>query len=130
MAAPKQILFVDDDLDIVDGARLRLEKAGYEAIVATDGEEALAAAIKFRPDAIVMDIRMPRMDGLSALVKLRERAETRMIPVVVLSASLIDQPYALDHGARFFLRKPYRAETLLNAINVVVNEGAYEPQTN
>ena len=128
MAIRKQILFVDDDCDIANGARLRLETAGYTAIVAASGEEAVAAAIEKQPDVIVLDIRMPGMDGLAALAKLRERKDTQHIPVLVLSASLIDQPDALEKGARFFLRKPYCAETLLSAIDVAVNEKSHGPR--
>jgi CheY-like chemotaxis protein len=121
MFAANRILVVDDDRDVLRGARLRLECAGYETFSAADGEEGVAAAVKLSPDAILLDVRMPRMDGLTALAKLRERAETRNIPVVMLSASLIDQQAALDAGARFFLSKPYQGRTLLAAIESATN---------
>lgn len=69
-----------------------------------------------RPDAIVMDVRMPRMDGLTALAELKADPDTRDIPVVMLSASLPDQKEALDRGARFFLRKPYGGQALIEAV--------------
>jgi CheY-like chemotaxis protein len=121
MFAANRILVVDDDRDVLRGARLRLEGAGYETFSAADGEEGVASAVKLRPDAILLDVRMPRMDGLTALAKLRERADTRNIPVVMLSASLIDQQAALDAGARFFLSKPYQGRTLLAAIESATN---------
>jgi CheY-like chemotaxis protein len=122
MPAANRILLVDDDRDVLLGATLRLGAAGYETMVAHDGEEGVAAAMKNRPDAIVLDVRMPKMDGLSALAKLRERAETKHIPIVMLSASLVDQQAALDAGARFFLSKPYQGKTLLAAIQSAMAE--------
>jgi CheY-like chemotaxis protein len=116
MLAANRILVVDDDQDVLRGVRLRLEGAGYKTFSAADGEEGVASAVKLRPDAILLDVRMPRMDGLTALATLRDRNETRNIPVVMLSASIIDQQAALDAGARFFLSKPYQARTLLAAI--------------
>lgn len=119
--APK-VLIVDDDREIVDGARLRLGAAGFDTMVAHDGEEGLAAAIANRPDAIILDVRMPRMDGLTALRKLQEREDTKDVPVIVLSASVVDQKAALDAGARFFLTKPYEGSTLITAVEAAIAE--------
>ena len=119
--APK-ILIVDDDREIVEGARLRLGAAGYDTIAAHDGEAGLAAAIANRPDAIVLDVRMPGMDGITALGKLREREETKDVPVIILSASVVDQKAALDAGARFFLTKPYQGSTLIAAVEQAIAE--------
>ena len=116
MLDKKRILIVDDDHDIIQGANLRLRAAGYDTLTATDGEQGVAAAVTNTPDAILMDVRMPRLDGLGALALLKQRAETRDIPVVVLSASLRDQRAALDAGARYFLTKPYRSNDLLLAV--------------
>src|SRR5262249_20023816 len=109
MLDKKRVLIVDDDHDIIQGADLRLRAAGYDTLTASDGEQGVAAAVNNTPDAILMDVRMPRLDGLGALAQLKQRAETRDIPVVVLSASLRDQRAALDAGARYFLTKPYRS---------------------
>jgi DNA-binding response OmpR family regulator len=117
----KRILIVDDDHDVVSGTRLRLRAAGYSTIEAYDGEQGLAAAIENRPDAIVLDVRMPRMDGMTALAELRLRDDMRSIPVIVLSASLSDEQAALDAGARYFLPKPYQGGRLLAAVENVTN---------
>jgi CheY-like chemotaxis protein len=116
MLDKKRVLIVDDDHDIVQGANLRLRAAGYETLNASDGEQGVAAALTNVPDAILLDVRMPRLDGLGALAQLKQRQETKHIPVVVLSASLRDQQAALDAGARFFLTKPYRSSDLLLAV--------------
>jgi len=124
MPEKQTILLVDDDSAILEGARLRLRASGYDTIDANEGGQGVAAAIKSRPDAIVMDVRMPRMDGLKALSELQENAETRNIPVVMLSASLMDQQNALDAGARFFLSKPYDGKNLVGAIKSAIGESS------
>ncbi len=116
------VLVVDDDRDVLLGTRLRLEFAGYETLTAFDGQEGFESALRHHPDAILLDVRMPRLDGLQALTKLQDREETRHIPVVMLSASLVDQQAALDAGAKYFLTKPYQGKTLLAAIKSATSE--------
>jgi CheY-like chemotaxis protein len=122
MPSCQKILVVDDDPDVILGASLRLRSAGYEIIAAYDGEQAVAAAIDQQPDAIVLDVRMPHLDGLRALARLRKCDATKDIPVVVVSASLVDQNAALDSGARFFLSKPYQPNNLLAAVASAISE--------
>jgi DNA-binding response OmpR family regulator len=116
---PKRILVVDDDRDIVSGLSVRLEAAGYEVHSAFDGASGYDAALATQPDAMILDVRMPVMDGLSMLAKLRELPEMRTTPVIVLSASLSDHQMALDMGARYFLDKPCDSRTLLTALHSV-----------
>ena len=116
MPDKKRVLIVDDDHDIIQGTDLRLRAAGYETLTASDGEQGVASALTNGPQAILLDVRMPRLDGLGALAQLKQHEETRDIPVVVLSASLRDQRAALDAGARYFLTKPYRSNDLLLAV--------------
>ncbi|MBI3469449.1 MAG: response regulator [Planctomycetes bacterium] len=120
MTSPKQVLVVDDDQDIVRGTDLRLRAAGYSTLCAHTGERGLSLAAREHPDAIVLDVRMPGMDGLTVLSRLREREDTRRIPVVMLSASLRDQQKGLDAGARVFLTKPYRGRTLVEAVEMAI----------
>jgi DNA-binding response OmpR family regulator len=117
-----RILIVDDDDDILRGAQLRLGGAGYKMFLAHDGAEGIVSAVENNPHAIVMDVRMPRMDGLTALSRLRERRETKDIPVVMLSASLVDQQAALNAGARYFIPKPYQGQTLLAAVDSALSD--------
>lgn len=124
MPEKKNVLVIDDEREIAQGACIRLRVAGYGTLTAADGEAGVIAAATRQPSAIVLDVRMPRMDGLTALGELRSRTDTRHIPVVMLSASLIDKPAALDAGARFFLSKPYDAPTLIAAVNTAVDEAA------
>jgi len=116
MPDPATVLIVDDDREIVRGVSLCLEAAGYRMLTAGDAEAGIATAVANRPDIIVLDVRLPRRNGLSALSDLKRRPQTKQIPVVMLSASVVDQQAALDAGARFFLRKPYRGDVLVQAI--------------
>jgi len=117
---PKRVLIVDDNQEVVRATSLRLRAAGYETIAAYDGDQGVDAAVQNRPDAILLDVRMPVKDGLSALSELKRREDTREIPVVMLSASVVDQQSALDCGARYFVRKPHDGRQLVAALNVVI----------
>jgi len=122
MSEKLRILLVDDDRDVARAASIRLQAAGYDVLVAHDGKEGLATAVEEHPDAIVLDLRMPVMDGHTVLRKLHERRDTDSIPVVVLSASMIEQSKAraLDYGARYFLEKPYEPRRLLEVVQAAV----------
>ncbi|HEY5315724.1 MAG TPA: response regulator [Pirellulales bacterium] len=126
MPKPQKVLIVDDDREIVLGTALRLRSAGYEAVSAFDGRGGIAAARQQHPDATILDVRMPQMDGLEMIRELKEHEDTRHIPVVMLSASLRDKRRALDAGARFFLTKPCRSADLLEAVTAAIAEpGAF-----
>jgi two-component system phosphate regulon response regulator PhoB len=116
------VLLVDDDRDVAAGASLRLRAAGYRTLTAHDGHEGIRVAKAKRPAAIVLDVRMPHLNGLAALRELRTDRRTRGIPVVMLSASLVDQQAALDAGARYFLTKPYQPASLVTAVERAIWE--------
>ncbi len=111
-----RVLLVDDDPTLVRALQIRLSAAGYDVVMANNGQAGLEAAMAQRPDAIVLDVRMPVLDGLETLDELKRDTSTQDIPVVMLSASIVDQQRALDKGARFFLHKPYDARTIISAI--------------
>lgn len=116
MSEPRTVLMIDDDREIALGAMLRLQFAGYRALAAYDGESGVALAVEDHPDVILLDVRMPRKDSLTVLRELKQRSDTKDIPVVMVSASILDERAALDVGARFFLTKPYCGSTLLQAV--------------
>lgn len=80
-----RVLFVEDDPDLAEMYRTKLELDGYLVTVAKDGEEAVARAAEDPPDLVFLDIRLPRMDGIRVLEELRARERTRHLPVVILS---------------------------------------------
>lgn len=122
MHVARLALLIEDDRDIAESASLRLERAGFQAQIAGNAEEGLILAERLRPDVIILDIRLPGMDGLTALRKLKAAAATQQIPVVALSASVVDQRSALEEGARFYLKKPYEAGELLQAVEMAVRD--------
>ncbi|APZ90994.1 Chemotaxis protein CheY [Fuerstiella marisgermanici] len=114
------VLIVDDDRDVRLGTRLRLQAAGYRTLEAENGLLGIAAAIEHSPDLVLLDVRMPTMDGLTALKLLRNNEITKNTPIIMLSASHVDQTEALDSGARFFLAKPYHGPQMLAAVEAAI----------
>ena len=116
MTQRARILVVDDDLPIRDMMKLILRSAGYEVQSATNGEEALASMDGFRPDAVVLDWRMPVMSGQEFLEEYRRRGGER--PVVVVTA---DHPAAVAPARPDgCIRKPFRPEELLASVEAVL----------
>ena len=110
-ATGKTILVADDNAAFVEFVRLVLEEEGARVVAARDGEEALRAAKEERPDAILLDLLMPRLDGLSALVRLKSDDATRHIPVLLVSGMPGGEAERLAraYGAADFLAKPFKA---------------------
>ena len=106
------VLVVDDDREIVGAIALALEKEGYRVLRAYDGMEALDRALDPELRLIVMDVMMPRLDGLSAVLRIRER---RNLPVIVLSAKSeeSDKVLGLSMGADDYVTKPFSAQELV-----------------
>ncbi len=114
----KKILLVDDEEEIVKMNMLRLMESNYDVISANDGKGALQKAEKEIPDLILLDIMMPRMDGLQTLAKLKGNPTTSHIPVIMLSGigekTILNK--AMVNGAADFIDKPFNGEMLLEAI--------------
>lgn len=117
-----RLLVIDDDRQIAEAVAVRLRAASYDVQCAHDGQTGVAAAMQRIPSAIVLDIRMPKLDGFAVLSKLREQEHTREVPVVVLSASAVDERKALDAGAFCFLPKPYDPQLLLASISSALHQ--------
>jgi len=113
----KKILVVDDEIDIVGWLKHFLTHSGYEVMEAYDGVQALEAVAADTPDLILMDLKMPRMDGRTAIRRLREQDGARDIPIIVLSANAVsdqaERVEMLGMGVRHFLRKPITMEQLV-----------------
>ncbi len=115
-----RVLLVDDDRTIIQALAVRLRALGYDVLTAFDGNSGLALALREQPDAVVLDIRMPGLDGLTVLDRLRDHSATRDLPVIMLSASIVNEHEALDRGASFFLQKPYDAAALIAALQAAI----------
>src|SRR5881396_2368865 len=82
-----KILVADDQLHMLRLMQHELEQEGYELLQARDGEEAIGMALRERPDLVILDVMMPKVDGLTALRRLRQEKSTRSIPAIVLTSS-------------------------------------------
>jgi DNA-binding response OmpR family regulator len=108
------ILVADDDPDILALVSFRLERAGYEVVAATNGEEAVELARAHRPDLAILDVMMPRVDGYEATRRLREHEDTRRIPVILLTARVQEDDVArgFEAGADDYVKKPFSPQEL------------------
>ncbi|MFM1867487.1 MAG: hypothetical protein RL591_895 [Planctomycetota bacterium] len=106
---PCRILVIDDEKGLSQVLAIRLRAAGFIALTANSGLEGLVAAQETRPDAIVLDVRMPDMDGFEVYARLKQNPHLSTIPVVFLSANVQDSARhsALAAGAVAYLTKPY-----------------------
>ena len=102
----KKILVVDDEALLVKGIRFNLQNDGYEVITGCDGVEAVELAKMQNPDLIVLDVMMPRLDGLQACSKIREFSD---VPIILLTAKAddMDKLLGFDQGADDYLTKPF-----------------------
>ena len=116
------LLVVEDIPDILKLLETALSFKGYRVVTARNGEEALEAIQKERPQMIVSDILMPKMDGFSLLHRLRINSDTRKIPVVFLSAKGQDSEIqtGLDLGAEEYLLKPFAPDQLTERVKVIL----------
>jgi two-component system KDP operon response regulator KdpE len=114
---PQNILIIDDEVQIRRLLRVTLEAHGYHIFEAVCGKDGLAEAAQCRPDAIILDLGLPDMDGVTVLQRLREWTK---VPVLVLSVrdSEEDKVLALDRGADDFINKPFSTAELLARLRV------------
>ena len=121
----KRILVVEDQVDNRQIVRDLLTANDYEMTEAENGEEALAALEKERPDLILMDIQLPKLSGLDATRKLREDPNTAQIPIIAVTSFALsgDDRKASDAGASAYLAKPYSPRELLALIRKFAPEG-------
>jgi two-component system alkaline phosphatase synthesis response regulator PhoP/two-component system response regulator VicR len=112
---PKKILAVDDEKHIVRLVQVNLERAGYQVLTAYDGIDALEKVKAEKPDMIVCDVMMPRMDGFEVLRNLKADAGTRDIPVIMLTAKAQDADVfkGWQSGVDAYLTKPFNPMELL-----------------
>ena len=109
METTLRVLVVDDEPDVLMLCRVNLELAGHEVIEATNGEAGLELALRECPDVVVLDVMLPRMDGISVLETLANDELTRDVPVILLTAKtqLEDRRAGWRAGCSEYLTKPF-----------------------
>ncbi len=119
------VMVVEDNELSRDALSRRLERRGYRVLVAVDGEQAIATGRAERPDVILMDLGLPRIDGLDATRQLKAGETTKHIPIIVLSAHATtnDRDKALQAGGDDFDTKPIRFVQLLEKIETLLARG-------
>lgn len=123
MAQGKKVLAVDDERHIVRLIQVNLERAGYQVATAFDGPEALKKVETDKPDLIVLDVMMPRMDGFEVLKRLQANPETREIPVVMLTAKAQDADVfrGWSSGVSAYLTKPFNPLELITFVKRILS---------
>jgi CheY-like chemotaxis protein len=124
-----RVLIVDDDKVIQQLIEVNLELEGYDTSRASDGEEALGAVKSFRPDLVILDVMMPKMDGREVCRRIKADAKTKHIPVVFLSARAqdLDVQSGLELGAAAYITKPFDPVDLLQVVERVLAGGTVAP---
>jgi DNA-binding response OmpR family regulator len=124
IGAGTTVLVADDDPDLLGYIKFRLEHAGYEVVTASDGEEALKLALERQPSLAVLDVRMPKLDGIEVTRQIRTNGAVERMPVILLTASSHgdDMVRGYEAGADDYLRKPFSApEELLSSVQSVLS---------
>ena len=118
----KRILVVDDETELVDMITLRLQAHDYKIIQAHDGQEGLEKAKKDKPDLIILDVMMPKMDGYKVCGFLKRDARYAKIPIIMLTARAQQEDMSLGEelGADAYITKPFDPELLLGKIKELI----------
>ena len=120
----KKILVVDDETDTLQMITVRLEKSGYTVVSAVDGEECLEKAAGEKPDLILLDVLLPHLSGFMTCKRLKENAETKEIPIIMVTALFGNfiRKKGLEVGAKYLISKPYDPKDLLWEIEDVLKK--------
>ena len=118
-----KILIVDDEKDIVEALSFMLQAKGYEIISAYDGEEGLKLAKEEKPDLIILDVMMPKINGYKICRLLKYDAKYKNIPIIMVTARSQDNDKLIgeETGANEYITKPFEFSDVLNVINKYTN---------
>ena len=127
-AAAPTVLLVDDEPDLLELLGYALERASFRVLTARDGVEGFRMAEAEQPDVIVLDIMMPKMDGIALCERLREDARLRLTPILMLTArtSERDEIAGLDAGADDYLPKPISPKLLVSRVRALLRRSERE----
>lgn len=120
----KRILLIEDEADMVYALTLQLEAIHYEVLSATDGQTGLDMARKEKPDLIILDLMLPKMDGYKICRMLKFDERYKKIPIIMFTARVQDQDKKLGQevGADAYITKPFDSQVLLDKINTLLKK--------
>ena len=121
------ILVVDDEPEITKLVSKIMESRGHRVSVARDGEEAIARVAEDRPDVIVLDLNLPKLDGVEVCRRIKGDAQTRRIPIVMMTAAYVgvdDAARGFDAGADEYIVKPFLREVLIHNVERLIADAA------
>src|SRR5215207_3799046 len=130
MHEPPLILAVDDLPDNLEILQVRLEAQGYQVVTAADGEEALARIRETRPDLVLLDIMMPKLDGIAVVKAIRADPELRTLPVILVTAKADtrDVIEGLDAGGDDYLTQPFEHAALVTRVRSMLRQRVLHDQ--
>lgn len=128
--ARKKVLVVDDEQYIVELIQFNLENSGFNVVASDNGEDAIEMAQEEMPDAIILDLMLPGMDGFEVCKQIRMEEKTRKIPIIMLTAKgeETDKVLGLELGADDYLTKPFSVRELIARIKAVLRRFEEVPQ--
>jgi len=123
-ARPRRILLVEDEEALARLVKWQLEAAGFEVQIETLGKTALSYAAEYRPELVVLDLRLPDVHGYQVCRELRKLYDPWSVPILMLTAMdrPIDQLRGFAHGADAYLTKPYDPHELLKTVTLLLGE--------
>jgi len=116
--SPKKILVVDDEVDLVETVRFPLEMEGFNVLVSHNGEDALSQARKEKPDLIILDLMLPKLDGYKVCRLLKFDERYKHIPILMLTAKTQEKDKILgaETGANEYITKPFEMDDLMEKV--------------
>ncbi len=122
-----RIALVDDDQNILTSVSITLEDEGFEVATYSDGQKGLEGIIRNPPDIAILDVKMPRMDGIELITRLKEKID---IPVIFLTSKddEVDEMLGLRMGAEDYIKKPFSQRLLIERIRVVLRRAEHKKQ--
>src|ERR1700730_6575513 len=123
-----KILVIDDEADMRFAVRMLLERSGHSVVEAENGESALARIDEGRPDLVLLDMRLPGMDGIQILQKIREKQKDLPIIMVTGYGNVELAEQAIQLGADHYLSKPFHNKELIEVIQQILEKRGYLPE--
>lgn len=123
---PRKMLIVEDEENIAELIELYMQREGFETQIAVDGEEAIEKFRVFRPDIVMLDVMLPKLDGWGVLGEIRSEGRT---PVIMLTAKgeLSDRVSGLNAGADDYIVKPFEMKEVIARVSAVLRRAGSEP---